>query len=153
MGGGEGCAGTGTGNDAHASPTFPPSLQFGVAVVITNQVVAQVDGAAMFTADPKKPIGGNIMAHASTTRYGTPSYQARQRLVADDAFHTSFSLTHTSPSFAHLPPTRPDTPTPRLYLRKGRGETRICKIYDSPCLPESEAVFAINADGVGDAKD
>ena len=38
-------------------------------MVITNQVVAQVDGAAMFTADPKKPIGGNIMAHASTTRY------------------------------------------------------------------------------------
>ncbi|KAI6068171.1 DNA repair protein RAD51-like protein 1 [Aix galericulata] len=75
---------------------------FGVAVVITNQVVAQVDGAAMFAADPKKPIGGNIIAHASTTR---------------------------------------------LYLRKGRGETRICKIYDSPCLPEAEAMFAINADG------
>lgn len=82
--------------------------EFGVAVVITNQVVAQVDGAAMFSADPKKPIGGNILAHASTTR---------------------------------------------LYLRKGRGETRICKIYDSPCLPEAEAMFAINADGVGDAKD
>jgi DNA repair protein RAD51 len=82
--------------------------EFGVAVVITNQVVAQVDGASMFTADPKKPIGGNIMAHASTTR---------------------------------------------LYLRKGRGETRICKIYDSPCLPEAEAMFAINNDGIGDAKD
>lgn len=82
--------------------------EFGVAVVITNQVVAQVDGASMFTSDPKKPIGGNIMAHASTTR---------------------------------------------LYLRKGRGETRICKIYDSPCLPEAEAMFAINADGIGDAKD
>lgn len=81
--------------------------EFGVAVVITNQVVAQVDGgAAMFAADPKKPIGGNIMAHASTTR---------------------------------------------LYLRKGRGESRICKIYDSPCLPEAEAVFAIKADGIGDA--
>ncbi|CAD7083961.1 unnamed protein product [Hermetia illucens] len=82
--------------------------EFGVAVVITNQVVAQVDGASMFAADPKKPIGGNIIAHASTTR---------------------------------------------LYLRKGRGETRICKIYDSPCLPESEAMFAINADGIGDAKE
>eukprot|EP00731_Ephydatia_muelleri_P028046 Em0019g919a len=82
--------------------------EFGVAVVITNQVVAQVDGAAMFNADPKKPIGGNIIAHASTTR---------------------------------------------LYLRKGRGETRICKIYDSPCLPESEAMFAINPDGIGDAKE
>ena len=83
--------------------------EFGVAVVISNQVVATVDGAAsMFNADPKKPIGGNIMAHASTTR---------------------------------------------LYLRKGRGEQRICKIYDSPCLPEAEAVFSINADGIGDATD
>ena len=83
--------------------------EFGVAVVITNQVVAQVDGAcAMFNADPKKPIGGNIMAHASTTR---------------------------------------------LYLRKGRGEQRVCKIYDSPCLPEAEAIFAINPDGIGDSKD
>ena len=46
-------------------------VQYGVAVVITNQVVAQVDGAAMFSADPKKPIGGNIIAHASTTRSDT----------------------------------------------------------------------------------
>ena len=42
-------------------------LQFGVAVILTNQVVAQVDGQAMY-GDQKKPIGGNIMAHASTTR-------------------------------------------------------------------------------------
>jgi DNA repair protein RAD51 len=82
--------------------------EFGVAVVLTNQVVAQVDGAAMFNADPKKPIGGNIMAHSSTTR---------------------------------------------LYLRKGRGETRICKIYDSPCLPEAEAMFAILPDGIGDGNE
>lgn len=32
-------------------------------------MVAQVDGASLFAADPKKPIGGNIIAHASTTRY------------------------------------------------------------------------------------
>jgi DNA repair protein RAD51 len=37
-------------------------------VVITNQVVAQVDGSAMFAGPQIKPIGGNIMAHASTTR-------------------------------------------------------------------------------------
>lgn len=77
-----------------------------VAVVISNQVVATVDAAAaMFNADPKKPIGGNIIAHASTTR---------------------------------------------LYFRKGRGNTRICKIFDSPCLPESEAVFAITEEGIVD---
>ncbi|PVV04488.1 hypothetical protein BB560_001008 [Smittium megazygosporum] len=69
----------------------------------------QVDGGmAMFAADPKKPIGGNIIAHSSTTR---------------------------------------------LYLRKGRGESRICKIYDSPCLPEAEAVFAITEGGIADSKD
>nr|CDS29720.2 DNA repair protein RAD51 [Hymenolepis microstoma]CDS30030.2 DNA repair protein RAD51 [Hymenolepis microstoma] len=42
--------------------------EFGVAVVIINQVVVQVDCAAVFSADPKKPIGSNIMGHASTTR-------------------------------------------------------------------------------------
>ena len=42
--------------------------EYGVAVVITNQVVAMVDGAAMFSAMQSKPIGGNIIAHASTTR-------------------------------------------------------------------------------------
>jgi len=78
--------------------------EYGVAVVITNQVVAQVDGMS-FGGPTSKPIGGNIMAHASTTR---------------------------------------------LSLRKGRGEQRICKIYDSPNLPESEAVFAISEKGIDD---
>jgi DNA repair protein RAD51 len=41
---------------------------FGVAVVITNQVVATVDGSTMFAGEAKKPIGGHIMAHSSTTR-------------------------------------------------------------------------------------
>ncbi|KAJ5078406.1 DNA repair protein rad51 [Anaeramoeba ignava] len=81
------------------------ATEFSIAVVYTNQVVAQVDGASLFVSDPKKPIGGNIMAHASTTR---------------------------------------------LYLRKGKGETRICKIYDSPCLPEAEAMFGIYNDGIND---
>ena len=77
--------------------------EFGVAVVITNQVVAQVDGMSMFGGDNKKPIGGHIMAHASQTR---------------------------------------------LYLRKGRAESRIMKIYDSPSLPEGEGIFAITEQGI-----
>lgn len=82
--------------------------EFGVAVVITNQVVACVDGGSMFAGPSSKPIGGNIMAHASTTR---------------------------------------------LSLRKGRGAERVCKVYDSPCLPEAEAVFAISETGVVDRGD
>ena len=38
-------------------------------------------------------------------------------------------------------------------MRKGRGENRICKIYDSPCLPESEAMYAIGKGGIEDAND
>lgn len=75
--------------------------EFGVAVIVTNQVVAKVD--AMSFGGDKTPIGGNIVAHASTTR---------------------------------------------LALRKGRATTRIMKIVDSPCLPESEAVFEITAEGI-----
>ena len=41
--------------------------EFGVAVVITNQVVADPGGMS-FAKDTNKPIGGNIIAHASTTR-------------------------------------------------------------------------------------
>mmetsp|Transcript_72456 Transcript_72456/g.235363 ORF Transcript_72456/g.235363 Transcript_72456/m.235363 type:complete len:396 (+) Transcript_72456:91-1278(+) len=40
----------------------------------------------------------------------------------------------------------------RLFFRKGKGETRICKIYDSPSLPEGEAMFAISPGGIMDAE-
>ena len=38
-------------------------------------------------------------------------------------------------------------------MRKGRGENRIVKIFDSPDMPESEATFAITTGGINDAKD
>mmetsp|Transcript_4415 Transcript_4415/g.8882 ORF Transcript_4415/g.8882 Transcript_4415/m.8882 type:complete len:344 (+) Transcript_4415:44-1075(+) len=79
--------------------------EFGVAVFITNQVTADPGGMS-FAKDSTKAIGGNIIAHASTTR---------------------------------------------LRLRKGRGENRICTIFDSPSLPEADAQFAVGASGVCDA--
>ena len=42
--------------------------QFNVAVYMTNQVMSDPGGNSSFAADPKKPVGGNIIAHASTTR-------------------------------------------------------------------------------------
>mmetsp|Transcript_56006 Transcript_56006/g.114476 ORF Transcript_56006/g.114476 Transcript_56006/m.114476 type:complete len:332 (-) Transcript_56006:197-1192(-) len=41
---------------------------FGIAVVVTNQVIAQVDGSSSFVSEPKKPMGGHVVAHASQTR-------------------------------------------------------------------------------------
>eukprot|EP00898_Chlorokybus_atmophyticus_P000221 jgi/Chlat1/119/Chrsp1S00220 len=91
--------------------------EFNVAVYYTNQVISDPGAGAMFVADPKKPAGGHVMAHASTVR---------------------------------------------LSLRKGKGEQRVMKIYDSPNLPEAEAIStqtekfehdAITAGGIMDAKD
>ena len=42
--------------------------------------------------------------------------------------------------------------TTRLKLRKGRGETRVCKVIDSPTLPEGDATFAITGTGIADAE-
>ncbi|KAH9065978.1 Rad51-domain-containing protein [Lactarius vividus] len=83
--------------------------EFGIAVVFSNQVMSSPDAAAgPYASNEKKPIGGNIMAHASTTR---------------------------------------------LQFKKGRANTRICRIYDSPCLPESETTFAILQSGIGDPEE
>ncbi len=40
--------------------------------------------------------------------------------------------------------------TYRIYLRKSKGELRIGKIVDSPNLPEGEAIFKVNKDGIRD---
>ena len=68
-------------------------------------VVTADPGGMSFAKDSTKPIGGNIIAHASTTR---------------------------------------------LRMRKARGENRICTVFDSPSLPESDAQFALGASGICD---
>nr|KAJ3419490.1 Meiotic recombination protein dmc1 [Polyrhizophydium stewartii] len=82
--------------------------EFNVAVYLTNQMCADPGAMMTFNADPKKPIGGHVLAHASATR---------------------------------------------LYLKKGRGETRIVKLWDSPDMPDAEAVYEITPGGIGDARD
>lgn len=79
--------------------------QFNVAVFMTNQVMSAPGGSSAFVMDTRKPVGGNIIAHASTTR---------------------------------------------LYFRKGKGDQRVYKIYDSPMSPESEATFQLGEGGITD---
>ena len=55
--------------------------EFGCAVVVTNQVVAaNLDGGSMFAGPSVKPIGGNIVAHATTTRLWLKKGRAENRL-------------------------------------------------------------------------
>ena len=57
--------------------------EFGVAIVVTNQVVAaNLDGAGgMFAGPSIKAIGGNIMAHGTTTRLWFKKGRGENRMV------------------------------------------------------------------------
>jgi meiotic recombination protein DMC1 len=44
------------------------SEEYNVVVYITNQMTADPGAGMTFQIDPKKPVGGNILAHASQTR-------------------------------------------------------------------------------------
>ena len=39
----------------------------------------------------------------------------------------------------------------RVYLRRGKGGTRVAKLVDSPHLPDGEAVFQVTEGGIKDA--
>ena len=86
----------------HISQLLKIADIYNVAVVVTNQVMAQPD--AFFT-NPLKPVGGNVVAHGATYR---------------------------------------------VWLRKGKENVRIAKIFDSPYHPEREVAFRITEDGLVD---
>jgi len=69
-------------------------------VLVTNQVQSN---PGVFFGDPTRPVGGNIVGHASKFR---------------------------------------------VYLRKSKGGKRIAKLVDSPNLPEGEAAFLVEVDGL-----
>ncbi|XP_053208860.1 meiotic recombination protein DMC1/LIM15 homolog [Panonychus citri] len=57
------------------------SEEYNLAVFITNQMTADPGAAMSFQADPKKPIGGHILAHASTTRIALRKGRAENRIA------------------------------------------------------------------------
>ena len=97
-----------------------------MAVYITNQMTADPGAALSFVADPKKPVGGHILAHASA-----------HRVMVNSNRSESYKIIYCN----------------EFQLKKGRGDMRIAKIYDSPDMPESEAPFTITDGGVNDARD
>jgi meiotic recombination protein DMC1 len=78
--------------------------EFNIAVVVINQCMSDPGAMSMY-APQVKPVGGHVLAHASTTR---------------------------------------------VFLKKGKGEQRVAKIYDSPLMPEDEATFQIANGGIED---
>ncbi|GMF29076.1 unnamed protein product [Phytophthora lilii] len=85
--------------------------------------------SGMFAKDPLQPIGGNIMAHASCTRYEL----FKPKIVLVSEGNLLWCIVYL-----------------RLRLKKGRGENRVMKVVDSPILPESEAIYSITEQGIQD---
>ena len=72
------------------------------------------------------------------------------QVMADPAAAMSFAANPPKPIGGHI---LAHFSQLRLALRKGRAEQRIMKIYDSPNLPEGDAVFEICDKGIQDAKE
>ena len=88
----------------HLSHLVRLAEEFNIAVVVINQGMYDPGTLSMF-GPVVKPVGGHVLAHASTTR---------------------------------------------VMLKKGKGDQRIAKIFDSPLMPEEEATFIISNGGIDD---
>ena len=89
-----------------------------------------------FTPDPKKPIGGHILAHASTTRLSLRKGRAELRIAKIyDRFDVENVFIHSRFSSIRF----------KMSI--------IIYLFCSPDLPENEATFAITSGGIADAKD
>ena len=52
-----------------------------ICIVFLLPQVSDPSGGAMFVADPKKPVGGHVLAHASTIRISLRKGKGEQRLM------------------------------------------------------------------------
>jgi DNA repair protein RadA len=68
---------------------------------------------------------------------------ANQVMARPDAFFGDPTIAVGGHVMAHAA-------TTRVYLRKGKGELRVARIFDSPCLPETETTFKIAEGGIID---
>mmetsp|Transcript_108986 Transcript_108986/g.313927 ORF Transcript_108986/g.313927 Transcript_108986/m.313927 type:complete len:350 (-) Transcript_108986:406-1455(-) len=72
------------------------------------------------------------------------------QVMADPGGGCAFMPSHPKPVGGHI---LAHFSTTRVFLRKGRAEQRVAKVYDSPWLPEAECVFEIFAGGVRNGSD
>ena len=109
--------------------------EFGVAVFMTNQVVAD-PGAMSFAKDSTKPIGGNIVAHASTTRLRLRKGRGENRICT--VVRLFFCVTVCSLSHNNF-----------FSQTFTTFENSLCctSQFDSPTLPEADCTFAIGPSG------
>jgi len=112
----------------------------------------------------------SVMSHFRAEYVGRGTLSERQQklnkfvhklLQVAEAYNILVLITNQvmdSPGIFFGDPIRPigghvlaHTSTYRLYLRKSKGNKRVARLIDSPCLPEGEAIFEITERGVEDS--
>ena len=108
--------------------------EFGVAVFMTNQVVANPDGMS-FAKDSTKPIGGDIVAHAATTRLRLRKGRGENRICTIVRFvrhFIDFACWYLCMDLC----VHPRNCSPFFLFQ-----------FDSPTLPEADCQFAVGPSG------
>jgi DNA repair protein RadA len=142
----------------------------------SNHQILLAESAAQLAEefkDSSKPVRllivDSLTAHFRAEYVGRGTLADRQQklnkhmhelLKFGDLFNAAVVVTNqvmSKPDAFFGDPTKPigghivgHTATFRLYLRKSKGEKRIARLVDSPCLPEGEAVFSVTTDGLTD---
>ncbi|WXG45720.1 MAG: DNA repair and recombination protein RadA [Candidatus Atabeyarchaeum deiterrae] len=75
--------------------------------------------------------------------HGVAVFVTNQVMAKPDVFFGDPTQPVGGHVLAHVPQTR-------LYLRRSKGNIRICRLVDSSYLPEGEAVFVITEEGIKD---
>lgn len=111
----------------------------------------------------------SVMSHFRAEYIGRGTLSERQQklnrfvhrlLQIAEAYNVIVFITNQvmdSPGIFFGDPTRPigghvlaHSSTYRIYLRKSKGNKRVARLIDSPCLPEGEALFEITESGIED---
>ncbi|SBT44710.1 meiotic recombination protein DMC1, putative (DMC1) [Plasmodium ovale wallikeri] len=118
--------------------------QFNIAIVITNQVMSDPGATMTFIANPMKP--GMHIFIISPFFSTCPVHVLYPIKTGDETEQIRDAHVFGGHVIGHAS-------TIRLSLRKGKGDQRVCKVYDAPNLPETECIFQLSDSGVIDATD
>lgn len=121
--------------------------EFGVAVVISNQVRLYIDLGLSIDRISSKRIddGKSRFRHVCQRPVATHWWKYYGPCLVHEVRHHMKCFFKVSSSLTMMV-----VPQYRLRLKKARGENRIMKVIDSPILPEAEAMYSIGEQGIGD---
>jgi RecA/RadA recombinase len=113
--------------------------EFNVAVVVINQCMADPGALSMF-GPVIKPVGGHVLAHASTTRIMLKKGKGEQRIAK---IFDRYAKTIPCHAFSFGKRTRSQYDHTNVTHTLINGST-------SPLMPEEEATFQITNGGIDD---